>query len=339
MVSIHQSISQMCAKLGQDRLIVQGAGGNISWKEDEVLWIKGSGTWLANADKEDIFVPVDLKHLQIALSNANFAVEPKMIKDQAAQKLSPSIETILHALMPQKIVAHLHAINPLSHLVTKDCAALISQICKQKNIDGVFVEYHKPGLHLAKAVYIALQNTSSTNVIFLKNHGIVIGAETIEEIYSLLNKIDKAFAPKQNVIKSSLAPENISKSPIDGYTPCNNIDIQALVFDPSLFQRLHQGWVLFPDHAVFLGATANIYTTWNELQSQAQNKHPELIFIKNTGVFVKSEFNPAKIAQLVCYFDVISRVTPGGQLDPLSNEAVNDLLNWDAEKLRQKMII
>ena len=56
----HQTISQMCADLGKDPLLVQGAGGNVSWKENETLWIKGSGTWLANANNEDIFVPVNV---------------------------------------------------------------------------------------------------------------------------------------------------------------------------------------------------------------------------------------------------------------------------------------
>ena len=31
----HQTISQMCADLGKDPLLVQGAGGNVSWKENE----------------------------------------------------------------------------------------------------------------------------------------------------------------------------------------------------------------------------------------------------------------------------------------------------------------
>ena len=67
MNNTRQAINDLCADLGKDRLLVQGSGGNVSWKEDGVLWVKGSGTCLANADKENIFVPVDLVHLQKAL--------------------------------------------------------------------------------------------------------------------------------------------------------------------------------------------------------------------------------------------------------------------------------
>ena len=40
---------KLSANLGQDPLQVQGPGGNTSVKDDEVMWIKASGTELANA--------------------------------------------------------------------------------------------------------------------------------------------------------------------------------------------------------------------------------------------------------------------------------------------------
>ena len=67
-MSMHEQISRFCAQLGADPLLVQGAGGNVSWKESEVLWIKASGTWLKDALERDIFVPVDLSDLREALS-------------------------------------------------------------------------------------------------------------------------------------------------------------------------------------------------------------------------------------------------------------------------------
>jgi hypothetical protein len=52
---------------------------------------------------------------------------------------------------------------------------------------------------------------------------------------------------------------------------------------------------------------------------------------------VRPEFNQAKAVQLRCYYDVISRVAADANLDPLSQSAIDELLNWDAEKLRQQM--
>jgi rhamnose utilization protein RhaD (predicted bifunctional aldolase and dehydrogenase) len=313
----HQTINQMCADLGKDPLLVQGAGGNVSWKEHETLWIKGSGTWLANANDEDIFVPVNLKHLHDALFNQDFDAKPELI---GAHILRPSIETVLHALMPHQVVVHLHAINALSHLVTQNCRKSIQQICQKSSINAAFVGYHKPGPELAQAIYKALQSTPEANVIFLQNHGVVIGAGSIEGIYSVLNTIDKALeiqgaSPRIN-------PSFITNaSPITDYIPFAD----------------NEDWVLFPDHAVFLGPNANTYSSWESFQNQEFGEAPELIFIENVGVFAKPEFNQAKTAQLRCYFDVISRVNPDVRLEPLSESAIHALLNWDAEKLRQQM--
>lgn len=329
----HQTISQMCADLGKDPLLVQGAGGNVSWKENETLWIKGSGTWLAHANDAEIFVPVNLKHLQVALAKQDFDVKPQTIREHT---LRPSIETVLHGLMPHQVVVHLHAINALSHLVTQNCRKSIQQICQKSSINAAFVGYHKPGPELAQAIYKALQSTPEANLLLLQNHGVVIGADSIEDIYSLLNKIDTALAPKQ-------APTRVSESlttpasPIATYVPFADSEVQALACDPHLFKRLHLDWALFPDHAVFLGSKANIYPSWESFQDQASGESPELIFIENAGVFVKPDFNQAKTAQLRCYFDVISRVSPDAYLEPLSESAIHALLNWDAEKLRQQM--
>lgn len=335
--SIHTAISALCAELGENPLLVQGAGGNVSWKEDKVLWVKGSGTWLANANKEDIFVPVDLAHLQNALSQENFEIQPQVIANKGGQKLRPSIETILHALMRHKIVVHLHAIDALSHLVTQGCDQSIGELFEKANINSIFVDYHKPGPELAQAIDRAIKgkkNHSSANVVLLKNHGIVIGADSIEEIQSLLQAINTACEPKNMPV---IAVHILPSSEVNGYIPFADPQVQKLALNPSLYKRLQSDWVLFPDHAVFLGPKAFTFTSWNDFLAKNTDHSPELIFIANVGVFVKSDFSMAKSAQLRCYYDVISRVMPNAILDPLDEAAIDALLNWDAEKLRQQM--
>ena len=333
-----QIISQLCADLGKDRLLVQGAGGNVSWKENDVLWIKGSGTWLANADKEDIFVAVNLHHLQNALHQANFRVAPQVIAGEEEQKLIPSIETILHALMPQKFVVHLHAIIALSHLVTVLCRESIDDFFKRSNTPSIqyaFVDYHKPGQELARAIQESLILNPGTNVIFLKNHGIVIGAESIEDVYKLLQNINAVLVPQRDLIVAAESPSNEIYSESSDYIPFADPQVQQLAINPIFFNRLKYDWVLYPDHVVFLGPKAFTYHSWVDFKArQDSDSPPELIFIKDTGVFVKPDFNLAKSAQLRCYYDVISRVAPKAELAPLDQAAVDALINWDAEKYR-----
>jgi rhamnose utilization protein RhaD (predicted bifunctional aldolase and dehydrogenase) len=70
---------------------------------------------------------------------------------------------------------------------------------------------------------------------------------------------------------------------------------------------------------------------------QTQYGLPELVFIENTGVYMQAGLNQAKQIQLRCYYDVISQISPDADLQPLSENDIDALLNWDAEKLRQRM--
>ena len=112
--------------------------------------------------------------------------------------------------------------------------------------------------------------------------------------------------------------------------------MHQLALNPDLYKRLQFDWVLFPDHAVFLGPKAIFYDSWAQfdLNEDLCNNLPELLFIKNSGVYVKPRFNNAKTAQLICYYDVISQIPPDQLLDPLDDLSVNALLNWDAEQYR-----
>ena len=58
---MHKEISIFCSSIGRNKLLVQGAGGNVSWKNKDILNVKASGTWLSDALYQDIFVSVDLK--------------------------------------------------------------------------------------------------------------------------------------------------------------------------------------------------------------------------------------------------------------------------------------
>ena len=336
----HDAISQFCAELGQDHLLVQGAGGNVSWKDGDTLWIKGSGTWLANAKVANIFVPVDLKKLISSLSRGDFSVTPQLITTAV---LRPSIETILHALMPQKIVIHLHASNPLTYLVLQDAKTQIEEISRALPWKSAFIEYFKPGAELAQAIDIAMKMQGGIRVLFLKNHGIVIGGDSILEVRSILRDVLRTC---HTTLSPELAkfPSKVTEVPVrvkGVYRAFEDIEVQQLAQNPSLFSRLKSDWVLYPDHVVFLGVKAFTYNSWDNFFSQHDRDQifPELIFIKNDGVFIASSFNLAKTAQLRCFYDVISRVSNEAALDPLNELEIAELLNWDAEKLRQKMSV
>ena len=80
-------LRRFSARVGADPRLVQGAGGNTSLKVGGVLWIKASGTWLARAAEDDIFVPVEMAPLLAAVE----ADAPEAEKAQAF--VDPSIQS------------------------------------------------------------------------------------------------------------------------------------------------------------------------------------------------------------------------------------------------------
>ena len=77
-----QLLKEVSARVGRDMSLVQGAGGNTSVKEGDILWVKASGAWVSEADKRDIFVPVDLPGALRALGQG---IEKMPVADPTAR--------------------------------------------------------------------------------------------------------------------------------------------------------------------------------------------------------------------------------------------------------------
>ena len=336
MISTKEIVSEFCHKIGKDSLFVQGAGGNVSWKEDNLLWIKASGTWLSKAKTDEIFVPVDLNLITDNIKRDNFSVKPVSVNNS---NLKPSIETLLHALMPQKFIVHLHAIEILSLLVRVDSKILVNEILGE-HFNFVFLEYYKPGSELAEAMNLALQKNTSTDIVFLKNHGVVIGSEDMVRLEELLLRLTDLF---QSSISDAYLDHVVEKKDpvvIDNYYFDSNSGFNILCTQPKLVNRLKNDWALYPDHVVFLGHEAKILGLNLALEQVGINKEnkPPFIFYPDEGVYIREDVNDSQLAQLKCYLDVVIRQSPDHQLNSLKKKDVFDLLNWEDEKYRQKMV-
>lgn len=326
-------ITQYCSEIGKDPLLVQGAGGNVSWKDKNVLWIKASGMWMSEALVKDIFVPVCLVQLRDALNRNDFAVVPKVLQGSI---LRPSIETLLHALMPHNVVLHLHAVEVLAYLVRDNWQDEFHS--KFGNlISWTSVDYKKPGIELAAAVVLALKATGNVNVMFLQNHGLVIGGKDIEEVDNLL----KIIIDEIKILPDPYFSDNSQLKPISLneqilYYPVSDKDIHRLAIDEVFFNNLECNWALYPDHVVFLGAKPYKYDNTEVLMNELQNynEKPDLVFIKGMGVFVRPDFNSTQNAQLSCYYNILIRQNKKNTMKVLAPWQINELLNLNAEQHR-----
>ena len=332
---MRHDIHSYCARVGQEPLLVQGAGGNVSWKESGTLWIKASGAWLADADKDDIFVPVALDALRAALAPGPSHLRLPEATEGHARR--PSIETFMHAVMPQRIVIHLHAIEALAVLVRAHAQEWL-RARLQDHFRWQWVQYRQPGAQLARSVAVVLDRSPRTNVVFLQNHGILVGGDTIGEIDRLIKAL--LLALKQDIASTESDSRPIHKAPNAlpigslEYVAIEDARIQSLVHTPELYRRLAGAWALYPDHVVFLGESAPVFESRCEASRYGRKRRPPLLFIRGEGVFAKPDFSQAQRAQLVCYYEILIRQRPQDVLVELTKEEIHDLLHWEAERYR-----
>ena len=111
-----QAFLELSQRIGADPLLVQGAGGNTSIKTgDNEMWIKASGTELAQALAQDIFVAVHPTKARREIDHGPGDCRGTLIDPSCG--LRPSIETTFHALFETRYVFHFHSVGVICHAI------------------------------------------------------------------------------------------------------------------------------------------------------------------------------------------------------------------------------
>ena len=195
--------------LGQEPSLVLHGGGNTSVKDtvnnffgepEELLLVKGSGWDLATIEGPG-FAPVKMDTLMkmAALDNLSDA---DMVKYQRAAMTdpsapNPSVEAILHAVIPFKFVDHTHTDAVVTMTNTPDGEQKIKDLYGDK----VFIiPYVMPGFELAKLVYQMTRDVdwSKLDGMVLMNHGLFTFADdaktSYEKTIELVTKAEQYLA-------------------------------------------------------------------------------------------------------------------------------------------------
>lgn len=323
-----QSLRAVSARVGADPALVQAAGGNTSIKSGGQMWIKASGTWLARALDDDIFVGVDLTGLLAGIAAGDPPATDFALPGGSG--LRPSIETAVHALMPQRVVLHVHCVETIAWAVRPDAGAALA--VPLDGLDWAFVPYIRPGLPLARA--IAAARRPGTDVVVLGNHGLVVAGDTVATAEALLADVVRRLALPVRAAPAAAPP------PLPGYRPVSAPG-QAVAMDPARLALTAAG-SLYPDHVIFLGPAAAVAEPGDEAATLARltaqaGRPPQFLVVPGVGAYVPQAAGPGADALAACLADVTGRIAPGtpvGYLGPAEEDA---LLNWDAERYRQAM--
>ena len=318
-------LRRLSARVGADPLLVQAAGGNTSLKENGVMWIKASGTWLKDADARDLFVPLDHAAIVDALAKNDPACESctSFVRtDLNSTGLRPSIETTVHALMPQRVVVHVHCVNTIAWAIRSDAEQRIRE--KLSGFNWAFIPYARPGLPLAGAISARLQ--PGVDVLVLGNHGLVVAADSVEAADALLNRAVAALARPVRAAAAVDMATLEKHATGTGYQPATMPETHALATDRLALTR-GKSCVFYPDHVVFLGV--GVATSFAG--------DPPLVAIPGIGVLIRNDAKPAIEPMGRCLADVMRRIEDHDPLVALTDEDVDRLVNWDAEKYRQTL--
>ncbi len=180
--------------LGRDKTLVLHGGGNTSVKireanrfgeEEEILYVKGSG-WDLETIEAAGFSPVRLGPAA-RLATLQRLSDPEMVNElrtamTLASAPTPSVEAILHAVLPFKYVDHTHADAVVALTNNPDGEALVREAYGDS---VVVVPYVMPGFDLARLCaerFPAAAGPRTVGMVLL-NHGIFSFGATARESY------------------------------------------------------------------------------------------------------------------------------------------------------------
>jgi len=192
------TLVELSRAYGSDPTFVLAGGGNTSAKTDDTLYVKASGHALATIGP-DGFVAMD-RHALRRLAAGELGDDPvereKKFKAgvyaarlQPERDQRPSVECLLHELIPERFVVHTHStlVNALA------CCDAGEAITRELFGDEVlWVGYVDPGYTLARTICAALDKRAGQArpfAIIMQNHGLILGGETAEEIRAKTDRI------------------------------------------------------------------------------------------------------------------------------------------------------
>jgi rhamnose utilization protein RhaD (predicted bifunctional aldolase and dehydrogenase)/NAD(P)-dependent dehydrogenase (short-subunit alcohol dehydrogenase family) len=373
--------------LGRDKSLVLHGGGNTSVKlrdrnafgeDEDILYVKGSG-WDLEKIEAAGFAPVRLEHLR-RLAGLPSLSDPDMVNElvthmTCAAAPVPSVEAILHAILPYRYVDHTHADAVVTITNTAEGAARIGEIYGDA---VVIVPYAMPGFDLARlcAQEYARQAGPQTIGMVLLNHGIFSFGATAPESYQRMIDL---VARAEQYLKQQQAWD-IEYAAIPGTADASlelarlRQDISAVAGFPVVLARHADARTMAfvrrgdlatvalqgpatPDHVIrtkrlpLLGrdvaAYADAYRAYFAAHEPRAKERktmldpaPRVVLDRELGMCAvgRTAKDAAIVAEIYAHtMDIIGRATALGGYRALPAQDIFDVEYWDLEQAKLKM--
>ncbi|NOQ31708.1 MAG: bifunctional aldolase/short-chain dehydrogenase [Helicobacteraceae bacterium] len=370
--------------LGQDSSLVLHGGGNTSVKStatnlfgdvEDILYVKGSGWDLATIEGAG-FAPVKMEML-LKMAELNELDDPNMVKYQRLAMTNPSapnpsVEAILHAIIPFKFVDHTHTDAVVTITNTENGEKKINELYG----DSVLViPYIMPGFVLAKLIYDMTRDVDWTKLegMVLMNHGLFTfnddAKASYEKTIELVDKAEKYLETKGATSTASeqnstikllkLAQIRAEVSRLKGHATISilNDSNEAIEFSKQNIEKIATQGPLTPDHVIRTKRTPTIlgdnfvadlknytneyveYFNTNKKDETILNSAPNFAILKNEGTL--SFGKNAKEANIIKdindhTFEAILRAEKLGGYRALSAANIFEVEYWSLEQAKLK---
>lgn len=369
-MDIRDMLSDLVAvshKYGSDPDYVLAGGGNTSCKQEGILYVKASGQALATITARG-FVRMDMAAMAVMWSKhypeETNAREQDVLVDLMGARCAneterPSVEALLHAIIPFKFVVHVHptVVNGMT------CGNAGEAACRTLFPDSLWIPLVDPGYMLAKTVKEAMQSCRDRRgtipaVIFLQNHGLFVGAETVagidETIAHIMRTVQAALVRKPSL--DAVVPDqsrfSIAKQALDAYwqpelaQAAFNRELQMRLADAIRFWPVSSAFT--PDHIVYSGFAPlfigdDVFGTADpkreiakrcEAFEQANAMKPKVVALQGTAVFASSQLALSLFLDTV---KVAAFSESFGGPRFMSAEHITFIREWEVESYRAKM--
>lgn len=324
-----QRLLELTERVGRDPLLTQASTGNSSEKLDDVLWIKASGKWMANAMRDDILIPLDLKELLTDCLRHDV--------DPAERYPGASLETAMHAAIPHRVVLHVHCVNTIAWAVRQD--ALIQLEPRLKGLRWQWIPYAASGLPLSKQIEHALYEHPDTDLFVLANHGLVLGGDSAEDVGNLLSEVQRrlSITPRQaRGADYQMLREMCEGS---GWRLPEDEELHALATD-NVSQGILAGGLLYPCQALFSDSgTPAPFTPISRSDLggpwQTRYRNRPFLMIEGRGVIVNGSARPAELAMIRGLAHVVQRLSASAPVRYLTRDEISGISSEVADRYRE----
>jgi rhamnose utilization protein RhaD (predicted bifunctional aldolase and dehydrogenase) len=331
-----EKLIELSARVGANLDLVQAGGGNTSIKETGTLWVKASGKWLSRAAEEDMFLPVPMADIEGHLATLDEKFPE--YRTPAGVALRPSVETAVHAVMPQKVVIHVHSVRTIAWAARAHGQDGVTPLLA--GLNWSWIPYTHPGIPLA--VRIQEERARRPDVLILENHGLVVAAEECEGAERLLHNVERRLDSQTRPAGTPDFERLGQLTQGSQWEVAEDSESHSLAIS-EVSCRIAGGGTLFPDQCVYLGPAAATVETGDTLDAAARRYQtrydftPAVLLVTGAGVVTRRNMKRAAHELLLCLKRVIERIPAEAQATYLPASQVARLMNWDAEKYRIAM--